>query len=386
MKAWKTFKRIVPLCSNKINNYFEQGDNMRLPNGYGSISKLSGNRRNPWRVRKTDGWELVDGKLKQKYVNIGYFKTRSEALEFLSDYNRNPMCLKPDITFEEVYDRWSDKKFKDTSLSSINGYSASYKICEPLYKIRFADIKLSHLQHIIDNCGKNYSTLKKTKTLFSQLFDYAVANEIISKERHIVEYLDIGTQTKSDLHYRFTDSEIAIIKQWATKNEYIQLILMLIYSGVRPGELFALKAKDVYLEEQYFYIEKGKNQNAARRVPIHNLTMPYFKFWLSKGTEYLITQHNGKPIKFDVNHKQYTESYWTPLLSEMGILNYTNAKGEQREHLPDDTRHTFTSMWKDKKLDEAMRRKIQGHSGKGIGEMVYTHYDMSKLLEEINKL
>lgn len=29
---------------------------MRLPNGFGSVYKLSGNRRKPWVARKTTGW------------------------------------------------------------------------------------------------------------------------------------------------------------------------------------------------------------------------------------------------------------------------------------------------------------------------------------------
>ena len=33
---------------------------MKLPNGYGNVSKLSGNRRNPWRVRKTVGFIYYD--------------------------------------------------------------------------------------------------------------------------------------------------------------------------------------------------------------------------------------------------------------------------------------------------------------------------------------
>ena len=70
----------------------------------------------------------------------------------------------------------------------------------------------------------------------------------------------------------------------------------------------------------------------------------------------------------------------------MGILNYINEHGEYVEHLPDDTRHTFTTMWKEKKLDEAMRRKIQGHSGKGIGEIVYTHFDIEALKAELDRL
>ena len=32
--------------------------NMKLPNGYGSVVKMSGKRRKPYMVRKTIGWHL----------------------------------------------------------------------------------------------------------------------------------------------------------------------------------------------------------------------------------------------------------------------------------------------------------------------------------------
>ena len=362
---------------------------MRLPNGFGNVSKLSGKRRNPWRARKTEGW-IIDEKTqksKQLYTTIGYYPTRQAALQALSEYNANPydIALRA-TTFAEVYERWSAQKFDEISASNVNGYKASYKICEPIYNTKFCDIRLAHLQHIADTSGKNPPTLKKYKILLNQLFDFAVKNGIISKENHIVEYLKIDQEAQSTKHYRFTEHEINKLWQWSDGNEYVQLILMLIYSGVRPGEMFNLKSSLVDLEAKYFTIEKGKTVNATRKVPIHNSTLPFFEHWKSKGNEYLITNLSGNKFNFDTAHSVYVDSFWTPILKEIGILEYTNEQGAQSEHLPDDTRHTFTTMWKEKKLDEAMRRKIQGHSGKGIGEIVYTHFDLEKLSEELNKL
>ena len=53
---------------------------MKLPNGYGSVTKMSGKRRNPWVVRKTDGYILdpEKGTKKQNYIIIGY------ALKYVS--------------------------------------------------------------------------------------------------------------------------------------------------------------------------------------------------------------------------------------------------------------------------------------------------------------
>lgn len=362
---------------------------MRLPNGFGNVSKLSGKRRNPWRARKTTGWIIDEEtkKTKQQYVTIGYYPTRQLALQALSEYNANPYDLDANkITFAEVYEKWSEKKYEEISLSNVNGYKASYNLCAALYDMKFADIKLSHLQSVVDNSGRNTPSLKKLKILFNQLFDYAVMHEIISREKHMVEYLKVGSAEKSTKHYRFTDDEVATLWRWSENNEYVQVILMLIYSGVRPGELFNLKCSSVDLNAGYFNIEKGKNDNAVRKVPIHDKTLPFFKHWMSKGHEYLITNLSGRKFNFDNNHGFYIGSYWQPVLRDIGILEYTNEKGETAEHLPHDTRHTFASMWAAKKLDEAMRRKIQGHSGKGIGEIVYTHYELDLLKEELNKL
>lgn len=379
---------------------------MKLPNGYGSVHKLSGKRRKPWAVRKTDSWEyyykgtdtlaknptpeeINSGKVtaKRSYKYIGYYETRQQALQALAQFNTNPFDIQPDITFEEAYKKWSAKKFEEISNSNVSGYQAAYKLCADLYKMPLSEIKLSHLQGVVDSSGKNYPTLKKMKILFNQLFDYAVMNDIIGKDKHIVEYLNIGQAEKSNKHYRFTDAEIETLWRWSEGNEYVQVILMLIYSGARPGELFNTKKCNVNLEERYFYIEKGKTVNAARKIPIHDKVLPFYEYWMQKNdTEYLVTQINGDKIRFDTNHSQYTETYWKPLLNDMGILKYKNDKGEIKEHTPDDTRHTFTTMWKEKRLDEAMRRKIQGHSGKGIGEMVYTHFELEKLREELNKL
>lgn len=357
---------------------------MRLPNGFGSVYKLSGKRRKPFVAQKTIGY---DENGKRQYEIIGYYETKEAGLIALSEYNKNPYNIQLSVTFSEVFEKWSARKFETISRSNINGYLASYKLCDTIKNMKFSDIKLSHLQAVVDNSGKNYPTLKKLKILLSQLYEYAELHDIVSKDLNKVKFIDIGKSTKSDKHYRFTQEEIDTLWRWADKNEYVQVILMLIYSGVRPGELFSVKRERVDLNERSFRIDKGKNNNAIRKIPIHDRVYPFFVHWYNKHNEYLITQLNGKNFRFDTNHGQYTETYWKPVLEEMGIYLYTNPDTEQiKEHSPDDTRHTFTSMWKEKHLDEAMRRRIQGHSGKGIGEQVYTHFEFKLLKNELNKL
>lgn len=104
---------------------------MRLPNGFGSVKKMSGKRRKPWIVQKTIGWEWDEarGKNIQKLATIGYAATKAEGIQMLAEYNNNPFDIKASkITFQEVYERWSKEKFPTISDSNVKGYEASYKV------------------------------------------------------------------------------------------------------------------------------------------------------------------------------------------------------------------------------------------------------------------
>ncbi len=81
---------------------------MKLPNGYGSVYKLSGKRRNPWVARKTVGWEINEKSKKAQpvYRFIGYYPTKSQAMKALAEYNLDPNDFSS-ITFAELFSRWS---------------------------------------------------------------------------------------------------------------------------------------------------------------------------------------------------------------------------------------------------------------------------------------
>ena len=64
---------------------------MRLPNGYGSVSKQSGNRTNPYVVKKTVGYNAKGYPI---YKIIGYTPTREAGLTLLAKYNENPFGFK----------------------------------------------------------------------------------------------------------------------------------------------------------------------------------------------------------------------------------------------------------------------------------------------------
>lgn len=346
---------------------------MRLSNGFGSVTKLKGNRRNPYRVRKTVSCEIVDGKAIQKMINIGYYPTKEAALEALINYNRDPYSIEDKVSFSGLYERWSDEHFPKVSRSNISGYRAAYKLCYELYDIPFVDLRLSHLQGVIDSCGKNYPTLKKLKILFTMMYSYARKHEICMIDRardvDIYQYRD-KNPNKID-RYPFSEDEIEKLWIHQDGNLYVQLVLIMIYTGVRLGELRNLKKENVNMDEYFFDITKSKTPAGIRKVPIADKIYPFFQNWMERESEYMFPNLSGAMLQ----DKSFRECYWDPVMEVVGSY-----------HHPHDTRHTCVSLLTKAGADERYIKRIVGHAGKGVTENVYTHIEIEELRKVVNMI
>lgn len=351
---------------------------MKLPNGYGSVYKLPGNRRRPWAVRITIS-HLKDssGKYHWKYKYLGYYATYAEGLNALAHFNEMPLLPVSDhssITFAEVFDRWSREHYPKVSSSNIRGYNAAYALCGSLKAMPFESIRKYHLQTVIDTCQKNYPTLKKLKILFTVLYKYALENDICSK--NYAQYIDIRQYKDKNPNalkrQPFHEDEITLL--WAhRKDDYISVILILIYSGCRISELLNLKKKDVNLEEQWFDITMSKTEAGIRRVPIAQKTFPFFQYWMQKNNcEYLISTPDGRQFSYAT----YYSCYWKPSMERLHISS----------HRPHDTRHTCVTLLTSAGIDEKIIQRIVGHKGNSITDTVYTHFEIHQLLDAINRI
>ena len=93
---------------------------MKNPNGYGSVVKLSGNRRKPFWVRKTTGWNDEGHPI---YETIGYCVTREEGNILLAEYNKNPWDVdRIKITLQELFDLWLEKRFNKIEKKNQNRF------------------------------------------------------------------------------------------------------------------------------------------------------------------------------------------------------------------------------------------------------------------------
>lgn len=76
--------------------------------------------------------------------------------------------------------------------------------------------------------------------------------------------------------------EIKTLWNAQKSNQYLSVVLMLIYTGVRIGELLNLEKKDIHLDERWFYVKESKTDAGIREVPIAEKIVPFFEYWMQK--------------------------------------------------------------------------------------------------------
>ena len=352
---------------------------MRLPNGYGNVAKLPGKRRKPYRVRKTIGWEIDPdtGKVKQKFINIGYYSTKTEALAALAAYNQNPYDVEATkATFIEVYEKWSEQHFMKISESNIIGVRSAIKLCESIYSRKFIELKLSDYQYIFDNSGKNAPMLKKLRTVLNLMYDYAIKHELVPEsKKNIISAIEIKAGNPNKLeHIAFTRTEIDIL--WKhTDDKLIQMMLMLIYGGYRISEFCGIEKDQVDIENQSVNILDSKTSNGIRVVPIADKVLQFYKNFMQEDGKYLVSNTKGNQI----NYENFYRRYWNPVIEALS----KEGLGKHKVH---DTRHTTITLLTEAQVDERFIAKIVGHSQKSLAQKVYSHVANDILLAEINKI
>lgn len=351
----------------------------RSPRGFGSIIKMGGNRRNPYMVmvRIQVGKKINEekGTVLPEYKILGYTKTRKDGILMLEQYHNNPYDFANNVKFYEIYEKTCNEFLVGKSRSTHLAYEASFKACEKLHNKVFKDIKVIDLQHVIDTCGKNYPTLRKIKVMLNMMYKYAMKYDLCGKDYS--EYIDIlkykdKNPDKID-RLPFTKEDIDVL--WDLSNDrWYQIILMLIYTGTRISEFLELKKENINLEEQWFDVVKSKTESGIRRVPIADCILPFFKEWYEYSTiDYLICTPEQKKMLY----RNYRDAYWSGILNEINMSQYT----------PHCTRHTCISLLAEQKVDPTTIKKIVGHSGAmTLTERVYTHLDISILIEAVNKM
>lgn len=375
----------------------------KLPNSFGSIRYLGKNRRNCFAVHppafKDDSGALVrpsaicyvDDWIKGFTVLTAYKAgTYQPGMErtlevspttdidtlisrLIADYNtikgveeKHPEIKK--LTFSEVYEQFWKWKFENPNKKQLSAQSkastkAAYKNCAALYDREFESIKVAELQSVLDNCELKHSSIELIKSLFNQMYKYAIANEICSDNKAILTTIE---QEEDDEHgVPYTIEQIR--KLWQhSDNEEVQFVLIMIYSGFRISEF---KKVEINLEKKYFHGGLKTKTSKSRTVPIHPAIY-----------DFLVARLKKYPDMFSCSIFNYRKNHFYPLMEELDMV------GNPR-HTPHDCRHTFSMLCEKYGVKENDRKRMLGHSfSNDVTNAVYGHRELEDLEKEIIKI
>jgi len=320
---------------------------MRRPNGSGHITKLAGNRRKPYAIRKIVGWT---DKGTPQYKYLSYHKTKREAEKVLNAYMDDPYTL-GNYTLKDVYEEWYALREKDKAENTLINYRSSWNHLKPLHDEKIALLDRFVIQKFFDGLILSEYAMKRILNLLKALFDYGIKRGILPLAAYnYYKAIDLQPkkETRENPHTVISKDELNYL--WKNKdNEIVKIILVYIYTGLRFSELRKLIPKNIH--DDYIEIKQSKTDAGNRIVP------------LSDKVKGLLPIANVPP------HTTFA-NYFAAILPG---------------HTPHDTRYTFISLMAEAEVDDRIVKAIVGHKPTDITEH-YTQYSLDTLIEAVNKI
>lgn len=245
-------------------------------NGEGTI--YYSEKLNKW-VGQFSAGRKENGKLNRKSV---YGNTRKEVKEkmtkALAEVQANSYIDKSNITIAELGKSIIELKFNSNRITETT-YSRSLNtfniIKNEIGDIPIQEIEISQLQNFI-NKQKTYSNsyINKIYEMLSNIFKEGIKNGIIAKNPmlNILKPKSIKQDKKIDA---LTIEEQKLFTSALENEQYKNIFLIALHSGMRIGEILALTINDIDLDNKLVHITNTLTKDSTGKVKIGETTKTY---------------------------------------------------------------------------------------------------------------
>lgn len=340
-----------PWCGKKQTP--EKRKALKRPNGAGTVYKLSGRRKRPWAAAKNR-------------TIIGYYEKKTDALEALGRLSGKDITERYNLTFAEAFAEWKLEHFREIGESSITAYNWAFSQFEALHGKKLRSLRTADFQAVFDaNANLSRSSLAKFKILIVQLSEWAIREEICTS--NFAKYVVLPEAEKKEKE-SFSAEDIRKLE--ADGSPAAKLVLMLIYTGMRIGELFSLPLADYHGT----YVVGGEKTEAGRNriIPIRPEGRIYFSEMAAAADgALLISGYSGQR-----NSANFRKRDYYPLLARLGIEKKT----------PHATRHTFATWGVSVGIKPELLQRMLGHASYETTTNTYFHTNPDQLIDEIDRV
>lgn len=353
--------------------------------------------------KRNDGrWEgryfkEYDSNGKIKYGSV-YARTYNEVKVKLNNISQNHLTFserKINVNFKDICYEWLNNKKKIIKQSSYAKYSFEIEryIIPQFGKCKLNEInKISLCDLIANNQSLSQKTLKHISIIFKSIVAYM--NEKYDFNIELKEYQFISATDK-----RFNALSVSE-QEKLEKNllKHIDLsklgVYLCLYTGLRIGELCALKWSDIDLEYGVLSINKTMQRIQNTDVNINSKTKIIIEvpksdtsirvIPLSKHIINLLKKH--RPI--NVNDTYFLTgniNYVEPRTLQNRFKKYLNESNIENINFHA-LRHTFATRAIESGMDVKSVSEILGHSTVKMTLEKYVHITMEQKRKQINKL
>lgn len=229
----------------------------------------------------------------------GGFKTKKEAKLYEDRYHyqlATGMLKTPtNKLFKEVYETWLPAYEKTVEKTTYARTSDLFRlhILEAFGKRKINEITPLECQEQIIAWSDKFKNIKQLKSYTSQIFEFAINMNLI--EKNPMQRIIMPKVPKNRSQNFWTVSELHRFLNILAESEpfkHLALFRLLAYSGMRKGELYALKWPDIDFDNHIVHITKNlahinnipiekktKNQFSIRSIKLDEATMKILKQW-----------------------------------------------------------------------------------------------------------
>lgn len=352
-------------------------------------------------VRKTIG-HTVEGKPIRKSF---YAKTKREGerkyLEFLKEAEKeNKTALH--YTFSEFSKVWletkrdevNDNTYKQTYLTNMKVLEAAFgdKLLESITQI--------NLQKFFSaQSGISKSKMDKLYLIANAVFSTAFENDLIDKNP--MTKVKKGQVSNPKELRTYTDQQYRFVIDFAKDHPYGLGVFIMLKTGLRRSELFALKWDSIDFGKKIMYIknaavkefgsyviDKTKTFSSMRQIPLDDEFVNHLKNQ-TQHSEYIITL--GSKLNQIADLDNWTKRRYNPFildLSEFYIAEKEKANVENYDPLPKlrihELRHTYGTLLYRSGTDVYTVSKILGHADVQITTKIYVHDTVEDIRSRID--
>ena len=298
------------------------------------------------------------------------------------------------VSVKEYANKWLARKEKLVSDNTYAYYDYTCdKIIDALGSKPVSLVKRYDLQDLIDKYADKPRTAQTLKMTLNQIFDAAVADELITYNPCRTLMLP---KYKAHEKRPLTNLEKQALFSADFSDEDRLYVMILYYTGLRRGEVLALSRDCIDLKNRRLtvrqslayqsntpYLKEPKTAKSMRTVPI-----PEPLYMLLKGykyDEYLFTR-NGQLLTQSAYVKM-----WKRILRKMNdaLKDPDKPMNEQKDKITGLTAHTFRHNYATVLFNSSVSVKeaqhLLGHSTINVTMDIYTHLEEAKQ-ETIDKI